>query len=81
MTSTLFQNGRSQAVRLPKALRLPGTRVSVRKLGDGVFIEPITETSWPEDYFSAIRIDDEAFVRPPQGAMPPSPVLSPAAPE
>ena len=76
MTSTIFQNGRCQAVRLPKALRLPGKRVSIRKLGNGVYIEPITETLWPEDYFIAIQIDDDAFVRPAQGATPPSPTLA-----
>jgi len=44
MTTTLFMNGRSQAVRLPKDLRLPGKEVSIRRLGSGVLIEPITET-------------------------------------
>jgi antitoxin VapB len=33
--------GRSQAVRLPKEFRLPGGRVRVRHVGDGVLLEPI----------------------------------------
>jgi len=70
MTTTLFMNGRSQAVRLPKGLRLPGKEVSIRRLGSGVLIEPITETVWPHDYFETIRIDDSNFARPPQGATP-----------
>lgn len=37
----LFSHGRSQAVRLPKEFRLPGDRVRVRHLGDGVLLEPI----------------------------------------
>lgn len=37
----LFTHGRSQAVRLPKEFRLPGDRVRVRHLGDGVLLEPI----------------------------------------
>ena len=37
----LFMNGRSQAVRLPKEFRLPGTEVSVRRLGRGVLLEPV----------------------------------------
>jgi len=37
----LFTHGRSQAVRLPKEFRLPGDRVRVRRLGDGVLLEPI----------------------------------------
>jgi antitoxin VapB len=37
----LFTHGRSQAVRLPKEFRLPGDRVRVRHMGDGVLLEPI----------------------------------------
>lgn len=37
----LFRNGRSQAVRLPHAFRLPGDRVRVRQVGRGVLLEPI----------------------------------------
>lgn len=40
-TAKLFQHGRSQAVRLPKEFRLPGTEVRVRKVGRGVLLEPI----------------------------------------
>ena len=65
-------NGRSQAVRLPKELRLPGKEVSIRRLGAGVFVEPITHTQWPEDYFESIRLSDPAFERPEQGATPPT---------
>lgn len=38
----LFMIGRSQAVRLPKAFRMPGNRVRIRKMGNGVLIEPVT---------------------------------------
>jgi antitoxin VapB len=37
----LFTHGRSQAVRLPKEFRLPGDRVRVRHMGDGVLPKPI----------------------------------------
>jgi antitoxin VapB len=37
----LFKHGRSQAVRLPKEFRLPGTEVRVRRVGRGVLLEPI----------------------------------------
>lgn len=37
----LFMSGRSQAVRLPKAFRLPGTEVRVRRVGRGVLLEPL----------------------------------------
>jgi antitoxin VapB len=37
----LFTHDRSQAVRLPKEFRMPGDRVRVRHVGDGVLLEPI----------------------------------------
>ncbi len=37
----IFRHGRSQAVRLPMAFRLPGTEVRVRRAGRGVLLEPI----------------------------------------
>lgn len=40
-TAKLFTHGRSQAVRLPKAFRLPGKEVRVRRMGRGVLLEPI----------------------------------------
>lgn len=60
----LFQTGRSQAVRLPKAYRMPGTEVKIRKEGNKVILEPIA-TSWatlissldefPEDFLQEGR--------------------------
>jgi antitoxin VapB len=42
----LFQNGRSQAVRLPKAFRFEGDRVRIRRIARGVLLEPlISDTS------------------------------------
>jgi antitoxin VapB len=40
-TAKLFKHGRSQAVRLPKEFRMPGTEVQVRRIGRGVLLEPI----------------------------------------
>lgn len=37
----LFQNGRSQAVRLPKEFRFEGDRVRIRKVAQGVLLEPL----------------------------------------
>jgi antitoxin VapB len=37
----IFKHGRSQAVRLPKAFRLPGDRVRVRRIEGGILLEPI----------------------------------------
>ncbi len=44
-TAKLFKNGSSQAVRLPKEFRLPGTEVFVRKVGDMVVLIP-KKRSW-----------------------------------
>jgi len=53
-TAKLFMHGRSQAVRLPKAFRLPGTEVLVRKVGRSVVLEPIGTTFEPEAWFAQI---------------------------
>jgi antitoxin VapB len=37
----LFQNGSSQAVRLPKAFRFPGDCVRISRVGNGVLLEPV----------------------------------------
>ncbi len=71
MTTTLFTNGRSQAVRIPKELRFEGREVSIRRLGDGVLLVPVKASSWPDGFFESIRIDDSNFARPDQGELPP----------
>ncbi|MFZ0548232.1 MAG: AbrB/MazE/SpoVT family DNA-binding domain-containing protein [Candidatus Promineifilaceae bacterium] len=38
--TTLFQNGGSQAVRLPKAFRFEGTEVFIKKVPEGVLLIP-----------------------------------------
>jgi antitoxin VapB len=37
----IFMHGRSQAVRLPLAFRLPGDRVRVRRVEGGILLEPM----------------------------------------
>jgi antitoxin VapB len=41
----LFSSGRSQAVRLPKALRMPGDEVIAKPFGNGVLLLPL-EDPW-----------------------------------
>ena len=43
-TAKLFKTGRSQAVRLPKEFRMPGTEVRIRKEGNRVILEPLDQT-------------------------------------
>jgi antitoxin VapB len=77
MLTKVFLNGRSQAVRIPKELRFKEREVTVRSLGDGVFLEPVKAAAWPEGYFANIRIGDEAFVRGEQGELPEIPGIDP----
>ena len=51
----LFWNGRSQAVRLPRAFRFEGDEVSVRREGDAVILEPVRKRDWPAEYWDRLR--------------------------
>ncbi len=44
-TAKLFKNGRSQAVRLPRSLRLEGDEVYIKKLGKALILIP-KENPW-----------------------------------
>lgn len=39
----LFQNGQSQAVRLPKEYRFKGSRVAIKKIGKAVVLLPLSD--------------------------------------
>ena len=47
----MFQNGRSQAVRLPKEFRFEGHELSIRREGDAVILEPLAPQAWPKGYW------------------------------
>lgn len=55
-TAKLFKHGRSQAVRLPKEFRLPGTQVRVSKVGHRVILEPMEELGFDIEAWRA-RLD------------------------
>ncbi len=67
-TAKLFQNGNSQAVRLPMEYRFSGTEVKIYRKGRQVILEPL-ENSWdlllesldefPEDYLEEGRQQPE----------------------
>ncbi len=62
-TAKLFKHGRSQAVRLPKDFRMPGTEVRVRRIGRGVFLEPIDVPYDVKAWFAKIdEYLDEPFM-------------------
>jgi len=62
-TAKLFKHGRSQAVRLPKDFRMPGTEVRVRRIGRGVLLEPIDVPYDVKAWFAKIdEYLDEPFM-------------------
>lgn len=67
-TAKLFQNGRSQAVRLPSEYRFDGSEVDVRKIGNALVLLP-KEDPWRSlvdslDRFSSDFLDDREQPRP-----------------
>ncbi len=66
----LFQNGRSQAVRLPKQFRFEGTEVSIRKEGRKVILEPLRKTEWPEGFWENFSEDPDFVVPQPLPSKP-----------
>jgi len=61
----LFQNGGSQAVRLPKSCRFPEAQqeVTVRREGRRVILEPANE--WPPEFLAVLGAWKEQIERPP----------------
>jgi len=59
----LFQNGRSQAVRLPREFRFEGDRVRIRRMGNGVLLEPLIQD--PTELFRRLdELNSEPFPSP-----------------
>ena len=71
-TAKLFENGRSQAVRLPKECRFQGNEVAVNKIGNMVILMPADDpwagfteslSLFTDDFMSGERIDEPAQER------------------
>jgi antitoxin VapB len=60
-TAKLFVNGRSQAVRLPKAFRFEGNEVYLKKTSKGVLLIPKENTIW-EIWEKELMAYDEPFM-------------------
>ena len=71
-TAKVFENGRSQAVRIPKRFRFSGDEVFIQKIGDVVLLTP-KEKAWEtfleglngftEDFFQDGRRKDAEQTR------------------
>ena len=55
----IFQNGRSQAIRIPKEFRFKGNEVKISKKGDMVILEPIGRSEWPESFWDDFPVDSD----------------------
>jgi antitoxin VapB len=72
-TAKIFWSGRSQAVRLPKDFRFDAEKVRIRRHGNAVILEPVTEDwAWldaatgklDEDFVSSANEQPEQQGRP-----------------
>jgi len=59
-TAKLFNNGRSQAVRLPKAYRFEGDHVLIKRIGNAVVLFP-EKRSW-QSLFDSLEQFEPDFV-------------------
>lgn len=60
-TAKVFQNGRSQAVRLPKEFRFEGDSVFVHKVGNAVVLLP-EQHGW-DSFFQALDQFSDDFMQ------------------
>lgn len=60
MTAKVFENGRSQAVRLPKEYRFATDEVAVNKIGDIVLLMPKTN-KW-SSFMQAVDMFSDDFM-------------------
>lgn len=60
MTAKVFENGRSQAIRLPKECRFSSDEVMVNKIGDIVLLLP-KQNKW-DSFMKAIDMFSEDFM-------------------
>lgn len=57
-TAKLFQNGKSQAVRLPKKYRFSGDKVIIKRVGNAVILLPYRD-SWETLFDSLEQFSDD----------------------
>jgi antitoxin VapB len=60
-TAKIFINGRSQAVRLPKAYRFEGNEVYIKKISEGVLLIPKDRSLW-DIWEKNLMKHDDSFI-------------------
>jgi len=62
MLAKVFQNGRSQAIRIPKELRVDTDEVLIEKVGDTLVIKPKPKDKWDTFFEELQRVETEDFL-------------------
>jgi len=62
MLAKVFQNGRSQAIRLPKECRVDTDEVYIEKVGDTLILKPKRKAKWDSFFDSLEDIDTSDFM-------------------
>ncbi len=57
----VFQNGRSQAIRIPKEFRVDTAEVYIEKVGETLIIKPKTENRWDKFFIMLDEFDTSDF--------------------
>lgn len=70
LTAKLFQNGQSQAVRLPKEFRFPGDKVFIKRMGNAVVLLPYHD-SWQALFESLDQFSADFMAQREQPSQPP----------
>ena len=58
----VFQNGRSQAIRIPKEFRVDTTEVYIEKVGDALIIRPKPVDKWDNFFKLLDEVDTADFL-------------------
>ena len=58
----VFQNGRSQAIRIPKEFRVDTTEVYIEKVGETLVIRPKRENKWDIWFDNLNEFDTSDFM-------------------
>lgn len=59
----VFQNGRSQAIRIPKEYRVDSDEVYIEKVGDTLIIRPKRADKWDRFFEKLETVDTKGFMR------------------
>lgn len=57
MISTVFKNGNSQAIRIPKSLKLESDKVDINRIGNALIVREVPQ-SWEQAFKCLDEFDD-----------------------